>query len=61
MYRQELFANNILVLSAEIQTTMRLMGVTSLEDLNASFVNAKVLENELVDDLPGSAVLASKL
>ena len=39
------------VLSEEIDTTMRLIGVTSLDGLNSSFVNTKRLELELVDRL----------
>lgn len=36
-----------LVLSEEIETTMRLIGITSLEQLNPSYVNTTVLEREL--------------
>jgi hypothetical protein len=39
------------VLSEEIETTMRNMGATSLDQLNPSFVNTKRLELELPDDL----------
>jgi hypothetical protein len=39
------------VLSEEIETTMRNMGVTSLDQLNPSFVNTKRLELELPDQL----------
>lgn len=39
------------VLSEEIETTMRNMGATSLDQLNPSFVNTKRLEMELPDDL----------
>lgn len=39
------------VLSDEIETTMRCMGVTTLEQLNPSYVNTKKLELELPDDL----------
>lgn len=40
-----------IVLSEEIETTMRNMGATSLDQLNPSFVNTKRLEMELPDDL----------
>ena len=36
-----------IVLSDEIETTMRLMGVTSLEQLNDFYVNSAALENEI--------------
>lgn len=39
------------VLSAEIQTTMRLMGVTDINQLDARYVNTKILERELPDEL----------
>ncbi len=39
------------VLSEEIETTLRCMGVTSLDHLNPSYVNTKVLELELNDRL----------
>jgi isopentenyl diphosphate isomerase/L-lactate dehydrogenase-like FMN-dependent dehydrogenase len=39
------------VLSAEIQTTMRLMGVTDINDLDLRHVNTKILERELPDEL----------
>ena len=35
------------VLSDEIETTMRLMGVTDLDQLNEFYVNALPLEHEL--------------
>ncbi|KIW45054.1 uncharacterized protein PV06_03475 [Exophiala oligosperma] len=41
----------IQLLSEEIETTMRNMGVTSLDQLNPSYVNTKILERELPDDL----------
>ena len=40
-------ANDLTVLSDEIETTMRLMGVTSLDQLNDFYVNARQLENDL--------------
>jgi len=52
------------VLSEEIDTTMRLIGVTSLDGLNSSFVNTKRLELELVDRLqilPQRPQISSKL
>ncbi|KAK5036965.1 hypothetical protein LTR13_005345 [Exophiala sideris] len=39
------------LLSEEIETTMRCMGVTSLDELNPSYVNTKRLEWELPDSL----------
>ncbi|KPI41236.1 Cytochrome b2, mitochondrial [Cyphellophora attinorum] len=39
------------LLSAEIQTTMRLMGVTDINDLDLRHVNTKILERELPDEL----------
>jgi isopentenyl diphosphate isomerase/L-lactate dehydrogenase-like FMN-dependent dehydrogenase len=39
------------VLSEEIETSMRNMGVNSLDQLNPSYVNSKILEMELPDDL----------
>lgn len=41
----------ISVLSEEIETTMRNMGVASVDQLNPSYVNTKRLELELPDDL----------
>ena len=40
-----------IVLKEEIETTMRNMGVTSLEQLNPSYVNVRRLEQELLEDL----------
>ena len=40
-----------IVLSEEIETTMRCMGVASVDELNPSYVNTKRLELELPDDL----------
>lgn len=40
-----------LVLSDEIETTMRLIGATSIDQLNPAMVNTKRLELELVDKL----------
>ncbi|KAK4504586.1 hypothetical protein PRZ48_005502 [Zasmidium cellare] len=37
------------ILTDEIQTTMRLLGVTKLDQLNPNYVNIKLLENELTD------------
>lgn len=49
---QERNANGVrTVLSAEIQTTMRLMGVTDINQLDARYVNTKLLERELPDEL----------
>ena len=39
----------VLVLSEEIETTMRLIGVTSLDQLSPKYVNTKRLEMELPD------------
>ncbi|KAK5457325.1 hypothetical protein LTS15_005106 [Exophiala xenobiotica] len=41
----------IQLLSEEIETSMRNMGVNSLDQLNPSYVNSKILEMELPDDL----------
>ena len=59
---QCLLISTLAVLDDEIQTTMRLLGVTDLSELSPSYVNAKVLINELSDDvhLPES-MLSSKL
>lgn len=50
------------MLSDEIETTMRLIGATSVDQLNGSFVNTKRLELELVDSLgelpPGHRMLS---
>ena len=57
-------AHVIRLLSEELETTMRCMGVTSLDQLNPSYVNTKRLELELPDSLgsPGAmAWLRSKL
>jgi hypothetical protein len=40
------------VLGEEIQTTMRLMGVTSLEQLDETYVNTILLERELPPTTP---------
>lgn len=40
-----------IVLSAEIQTTMRLMGVTDVSQLDPGYLNCKQLEMELPDSL----------
>jgi hypothetical protein len=53
-----------LVLSEEIETTMRLIGVTSLEQLNPSYVNTTLLELELRSNwnlVLGKGPRASKL
>ena len=39
----------VTVLSEEIETTMRLIGVTSLDQLSPKYVNTKRLEMELPD------------
>ena len=39
--------DSIAVLSDEIETTMRLMGVTDLDQLNDFYVNALALEHEV--------------
>lgn len=39
--------NSTAVLSDEIESTMRLLGVTSLDQLNEDHVNAAILEREL--------------
>ncbi|OAP62482.1 hypothetical protein AYL99_04687 [Fonsecaea erecta] len=44
-------AKVIQLLSEEIETTMRCMGVTSLDQLNPSYVNTKILELEVPDRL----------
>ncbi|RMZ87788.1 hypothetical protein DV736_g4983, partial [Chaetothyriales sp. CBS 134916] len=44
-------AHVIRLLSEELETTMRNMGVTSLDQLNPSYVNTKKLESELLDRL----------
>jgi len=56
-------AKNILVLSEEIETTMRLLGVTDLSQLNPSYVNTNMLDRELPDeiDLDGKLVQRAKL
>ncbi|KIV89953.1 hypothetical protein, variant [Exophiala mesophila] len=54
----------IQLLSEEIETTMRNMGASSLDQLNPSFVNTKRLELELPDDLNfafNEAALKAKL
>lgn len=48
---QELVTNAAVVLSAEIQTTMRLMGVTDVNKLSPRYVNCKTLERELPEDM----------
>jgi isopentenyl diphosphate isomerase/L-lactate dehydrogenase-like FMN-dependent dehydrogenase len=40
-----------LVISEELETSMRLIGATSLSQLDTSFVNTKHLQLELVDRL----------
>lgn len=52
------------VVSEEIETTMRNMGVTCLDQLNPSYVNSKRLELELPDGLSfgvASPAMKSKL
>lgn len=49
------------VLSEEIETTMRCMGVTSLDQLSPAFVNTKRLELELPDSLAVSPEIRAKL
>jgi L-lactate dehydrogenase (cytochrome) len=39
------------VLSEEIETTMRLIGVTSLDQLGPNYVNTKQLDVELPDEI----------
>ena len=55
-------ANSVVhaVLSEEIETTLRCMGVTSLDQLNPSFVNTKLLELELQDRLWNPEQLGSE-
>ena len=63
-YGDEGVAHVIRLLSEEIETTMRNMGVASLDQLNPSYVNVKRLELELPDSLgsPGpTAWLKAKL
>lgn len=40
------------VLSEEIETTMRLIGVTSLDQLNPSYVDTTILERDIPQRLP---------
>ena len=44
------------MLSDEIETTMRLLGVTVLDQLNDYYINTSVLENEITSrvDLGGA-------
>jgi L-lactate dehydrogenase (cytochrome) len=49
----------LIVLSEEIETTMRCMGITSLDQLNPSYVNTKVLEAEIPDRLWNESQLGS--
>lgn len=46
----------IQLLSDEIETTMRLLGVNRLDQLNPSYLNCTILERELPDHTFGSAV-----
>jgi isopentenyl diphosphate isomerase/L-lactate dehydrogenase-like FMN-dependent dehydrogenase len=51
-------------MSEEIETTMRLIGVTSLDQLNPSYVDTSILERDLPQQLPFSQAelkLRSKL
>lgn len=41
----------ILVLDDEIQTTMRLLGVTALDQLSPAYINTSILLNELSQDI----------
>ena len=45
------------VLSEEIETTMRLIGITSLDQLTPNLVNTKRLELELPDEIDFSLEL----
>lgn len=49
-------SDNIIVLSEEVETTMRLMGVTDLSQLHPAMVNATRLEHELPKSLPEFAL-----
>lgn len=51
-------ANDFAVLSEEIETTMRLMGITSLGQLRPNYVNTKRLELELPDAFEESSLLS---
>ena len=51
-------ANGTVVLSEEIETTMRLMGVTSLEQLSPNYVNTKRLELELPDEIEEQTLIS---
>lgn len=54
--------NAMIVLSDEIETAMRLLGVISLSELNVDHVNAMVLERELPRRLSAfPSVIGSKL
>jgi hypothetical protein len=43
---------NFLVLSDELETSMRLLGVTNLDQLRPHMVNTKSLDMILMDELP---------
>lgn len=43
----------LLVLSDEIETTMRLIGVTSLTDLNMNYLNVRDLQARITDTIEG--------
>lgn len=62
LYTSDLILTRSTVMNDEIQTSMRLMGVTSLEQLNPSYVNTSLLEQELPRflDIPGRSA-TSKL
>jgi L-lactate dehydrogenase (cytochrome) len=52
------------VLSDEIETTMRLLGVTSLDQLNEFYINTSAVESELtktIDLEDGKGGFSSKL
>lgn len=56
--------NCVVVISDEIETTMRLMGVTSLDQLNDYYINTSAIENDItrrIDFKPLKYGVSSKL
>jgi len=51
----------IQIIGDEIETTMRLIGATSLDQLKPYMVNAKAIENELPNEITPMSVITSKL
>jgi L-lactate dehydrogenase (cytochrome) len=58
---KDLADHGLTVLSDEVETAMRLLGVNSLSELNANHVNTKALEANIVDSVQMPSRLAARL